>query len=66
VPIVFYPALIERGRRGFGVFFPDVPSRTSAGEPATEAALNAEEALARRLHKASDNITLQPSRRFRR
>lgn len=43
---VYYPAIIERGRRGFGVFFPDLPGCTSAGDTVTEAALNAEEALA--------------------
>lgn len=42
---VYYPAIIERGRRGFGVFFPDLPGCTSAGDTVTEAALNAEEAL---------------------
>lgn len=43
---VYYPAIIERGRRGYGVFFPDLPGCTSAGDTVTEAALNAEEALA--------------------
>lgn len=43
---VYYPAIIERGRRGYGVFFPDLPGCTSAGETVTEAAINAEEALA--------------------
>jgi predicted RNase H-like HicB family nuclease len=46
VATVFYPAIIERGRRGYGVFFPDLPGCTSAGDTVTEAALNAEEALA--------------------
>jgi predicted RNase H-like HicB family nuclease len=46
VPLVFSPATIERGRRGYGVFFPDLPGCTSAGDTVTEAALNAEEALA--------------------
>jgi predicted RNase H-like HicB family nuclease len=41
----FYWAIIERGSDGFGVFFPDVPGCTSAGETAQEAAINAEEAL---------------------
>lgn len=43
---VYYPAIIERGREGYGVFFPDLPGCTSAGGTVTEAALNAEEALA--------------------
>jgi predicted RNase H-like HicB family nuclease len=46
VPTVYYPAIIEKGRRGYGVFFPDLPGCTSAGDTVTEAALNAEEALA--------------------
>jgi predicted RNase H-like HicB family nuclease len=32
VPVVFYPAIIERGRCGYGVSFPDLPGCTSAGE----------------------------------
>lgn len=44
--LLYYPAIIERGRRGYGVFFPDLPGCTSAGDTVTEAALNAEEALA--------------------
>lgn len=46
MPTVYYPAIIEKGRRGYGVFFPDLPGCTSAGDTVTEAALNAEEALA--------------------
>ena len=42
---VYYPAIIERGRRGYGVYFPDLPGCTSAGDTVTEAAVNAEEAL---------------------
>lgn len=42
---VYYPAIIERGARGFGVFFPDLPGCVSAGDTVQEAALNAEEAL---------------------
>lgn len=41
----YYPAIIERGREGFGVFFPDLPGCTSAGTSLQEAAMNAEEAL---------------------
>lgn len=43
---VFYPAVIERAGEGFSVFFPDLPGCTSAGVTVTEAALNAEQALA--------------------
>jgi predicted RNase H-like HicB family nuclease len=45
VATVYYPAIIERARRGFSVFFPDLPGCTSAGRTVTEAAVNAEEAL---------------------
>ena len=41
----FYVAIIEKGPEGFGVFFPDVPGCTSAGDTAQEAAANAEAAL---------------------
>lgn len=42
---VYYPAIIERARRGYSVFFPDLPGCTSAGRTVSEAAMNAEEAL---------------------
>lgn len=42
----FYPAIIERGTDGYGVFFPDLPGCTSAGRTVNEAAINAVEALA--------------------
>jgi predicted RNase H-like HicB family nuclease len=47
MPVVFYPAIVERGARAksFGVFFPDLPGCTSGGDTAQEAALNAEDAL---------------------
>lgn len=41
----YYPAIIERGSSGFGVFFPDLPGCTSFGETVQVAARNAEEAL---------------------
>jgi predicted RNase H-like HicB family nuclease len=44
--IVYYPAIIERAAEGFSVFFPDLPGCTSAGRTVSEAAINAEEALA--------------------
>lgn len=42
---VYYPAIIERGATGYGVFFPDLPGCVSAGATIQEAARNAEEAL---------------------
>lgn len=47
MPVVYYPAIIERGPRpkSFGVFFPDLPGCTSAGDSAQDAARNAEDAL---------------------
>lgn len=42
-----YLAIIEGGPgEGFGVFFPDLPGCTSHGATASDAAVNAEEALA--------------------
>lgn len=43
---VVYAAIIEQAGDGFSVFFPDLPGCTSAGVTPSEAALNAEEALA--------------------
>lgn len=43
--IAYYPAIIERSADGFGVFFPDLPGCTSAGDTLQQAARNAEEAL---------------------
>jgi predicted RNase H-like HicB family nuclease len=43
---VFYPAILERDARGFGLFFPDLPGCVSAGETAEEAARGGAEALA--------------------
>ncbi|GGA55215.1 type II toxin-antitoxin system HicB family antitoxin [Sphingomonas psychrolutea] len=42
---VYYPAIIERGPHGYGVFFPDLPGCVSAGDTLQDAARNAEEAL---------------------
>lgn len=42
---VYYPAIIERGDDGFGVYFPDLPGCVSAGRTVQEAAIGAEEAL---------------------
>ena len=41
-----YTAVVERGREGFGVFFPEVPGCVSAGRTEKEVFANAEEALA--------------------
>jgi predicted RNase H-like HicB family nuclease len=41
----YYPAIVERGAEGYGVFFPDLPGCVSAGGTLQEAARNAEEAL---------------------
>jgi predicted RNase H-like HicB family nuclease len=46
VATYYYPAVIERARRGYSVFFPDLPGCTSAGRTVNEAAVNAEDALA--------------------
>jgi len=43
--VAYYPAIIERGANGFGVFFPDLPGCTSAGDTLQDAAKGAEEAL---------------------
>ncbi len=43
--IAYYPAIVERGADGFGVYFPDLPGCTSAGDSLQEAARNAEAAL---------------------
>lgn len=42
----FYPAILESASDGYCVFFPDFDGCTSGGDDATEAALNAREALA--------------------
>lgn len=49
MPMRYYPAVIERGLDGFGVFFPDFPGCVSAGDTTEEAAANAEAALAMHL-----------------
>jgi predicted RNase H-like HicB family nuclease len=48
MPVAYYPAIIEKGKHGFSVFFPDLPGCTSAGDTIQESARNAEEAL--RIH----------------
>lgn len=41
----YFPAIVEKAKKGFGVFFPDLPGCTSYGATMEEAARNAEEAL---------------------
>jgi predicted RNase H-like HicB family nuclease len=43
---VVYPAIAERTRTGYSVFFPDLPGCTTAGRNLDELARNAESALA--------------------
>lgn len=43
---IYFSAIVERGkRRGYSVFFPDLPGLASAGRTVQEAARNAEEGL---------------------
>lgn len=42
---VYYPAIIERAKKGYSVFFPDLDGCTSAGRSQDEAARQAEDAL---------------------
>lgn len=44
--VIYYPAVVERGSEGYGVFFPDLPGCVSHGATVQEAARNAEDALA--------------------
>lgn len=55
MPVTYYPAIIERGEEGFGVFFPDLPGCTSAGDTVQDAARNAEEALRGHLAAMADD-----------
>ena len=41
----YFPAIVEAGGEGFGVFFPDLPGCTSAGDTIENAARNAKDAL---------------------
>ena len=44
--IVYFPAIVEGGKKkGYSVFFPDLPGCVSAGDTLQAAACNAEEAL---------------------
>lgn len=44
-----YLGVVEQGKRGFGVFFPDIPGCVSAGDDLLEAMANGEQALAAHL-----------------
>jgi predicted RNase H-like HicB family nuclease len=56
----YYPAIIEKASEGYGVFFPDLPGCTSAGETIQEAALNAEEALQAHIDLAAEHREAVP------
>lgn len=51
---VKYIAVLERGPEGYGVFFPDLPGCTSAGETVEEALSGAAEALSGHLEVMAD------------
>lgn len=56
----YYPAVIERADGGFGVFFPDLPGRTSFGATLQDAARNAEEGLQGHLDVTAEHGDLIP------
>jgi predicted RNase H-like HicB family nuclease len=58
---VYYPAIIERGPDGFGVYFPDLPGCVSAGRTLREAALSAEQALIGHLFVMAEHGDLVPA-----
>ena len=43
--VAYFPAIIEKGKHGYSVFFPDLSGCTSAGDTIQDAARNAEQAL---------------------
>jgi predicted RNase H-like HicB family nuclease len=45
MPIRYFTGIIEAGKTGYGVYFPDLPGCVSAGKTVEDAARNAEEAL---------------------
>ncbi len=51
---VYYPAIIDKGPEGFGVYFPDLPGCVSAGATVQEAAEGAQEALEGHLSVMAD------------
>lgn len=46
MPATYFPAIIDRSASGFGATFPDFPGCIASGASISEAALNAEGALA--------------------
>lgn len=62
-----YPALVEQGRQGFGVYFPDLPGCTSGGNSVEEAIRNAHEALTLHINgMIEDDIPLPEASPFNR
>lgn len=59
--VVFYPAIIDREKDGFSVYFPDIPGCYSDGEDVNKAAVNAEQALNMHLVSAAEEgIKINP------
>jgi predicted RNase H-like HicB family nuclease len=50
-----FPAIVEKAASGYGVFFPDLPGCTSAGDSVQEAALAAEDALQAHIDLAAEH-----------
>ena len=64
MPATYYPAILDRSASGFGASFVDFPGCIAAGETASEAALNAEAALAMHVEamvKDKDELPLPSS-----
>lgn len=59
--IAYCAAVIERGADGYGVFFPDLPGCTSAGDTPQHAARNAEEALQAHIELSAEHGDTSPS-----
>lgn len=51
----YYPAVVERDRFGYSVFFPDLPGCASGGDTIEEAARNAEEGLQAHLELSTES-----------
>ena len=58
--IVYYPAIVERGSEGYGIFFPDLPGCVSAGATIQEAVRNGEEALDGHLSVSTEHGDMIP------
>lgn len=61
---VKYIAVLERGPEGYGVFFPDLPGCTSAGDTVEEALSGAAEALSGHLEVMADEGMAIPAPSF--